>query len=136
MSQMHLKIVTPEKIIFDEDVDMLTAETTEGEIGILPHHINLMTQIRSGEIKIKQKNKEIPLATGTGLLQVADNIVTITTDMAERIEEIDEKAAEDARKRAQAALEQKLTDEEIAETTAVLEKALAQLKVKRRHRVR
>lgn len=133
---MHLKIVTPERVIFDEEVDMLTAETTEGEIGILPHHINLMTQIKPGEVRIKQKNKEIPLATGAGLLQVSNNVATITTDMAEKVEEIDEKAAEEARKRAQAALEQKLTDEEVAETTAVLEKALAQLKVKRRHRVR
>lgn len=136
MSQLHLKIVTPEKVIFDEDIDMVTAETTEGEVGILPNHISLMTQIKPGEIRIKQKNKEIPLVTGSGLLQVANNIATITTDLAEKVEEIDEKAAEDARKRAESALEQKLTDEEIAETTATLEKALAQLKVKRRHRVR
>lgn len=136
MSQLHLKIVTPEKEIFDDEVEMVTAETTDGEIGILPHHINLMTQIKPGEIRIKQGNKEIPMVMGSGLLQVANNIVTITTDMAEKVEEIDEKAAEEAHKRAQIALEQKLTDEEIASAQISLEKALAQLKVKRRHRVR
>lgn len=136
MSQLHLKIVTPEKEIFDDDVEMVTAETIDGEIGILPYHINLMTQVKPGEIRIKQGSKEIPMAMGSGLLQVANNNVIITTDMAEKAEEIDEKAAEEARKRAQIALEQKLTDEEIASAQISLEKALAQLKVKRRHRVR
>ena len=95
-----------------------------------------MTQIKPGEIWIKQGNKEIPFATGSGLLQVVGEIATITTDMAEKVEDIDEKMAEEARKRAETALEQKLSDEETAVATASLEKALAQLKVKRRHKVR
>ncbi len=136
MATFHLKIVTPEKIIFDEEISEVIAETMDGEIGILPGHINLMTQIKAGEIRIKQGSKEIPLATGSGLLQVADNVATITTDMAEKLEDIDEKMAEGARKRAEVALEQKLSNEETAATEAALEKALAQLKVKRRHRVR
>lgn len=136
MGKMNLKIVTPEKAIFDDEVSEVVATTENGEIGILPEHISLMTQILPGEIRITQGNKEISMATGYGLLQVASNNVIITTDMAERAEEIDEKMAEEARKRAASALEQKLSDEEIASTTAMLEKALAQLKVKRRHRVR
>lgn len=136
MSKLHLKIVTPEKDIFDDEVSEVVAFTENGEIGILPEHISLMTQVLPGEVKITQGNKEINMAVGQGLLQVANNNVIITTDMAQKPEEIDEKAAEEAKKRAQAALEQKLTDEEIAETTAVLERAIAQLKVKRRHRVR
>lgn len=136
MSQLHLKIVTPEKIIFDDDISEIIVETMNGEIGVLPGHLNLMTQIKPGEIRIKQGNKEIPLATGAGLLQVAGNTATITTDMAEKVEDIDEKATEEARKRAEEALEQKLSSEETAITEATLEKALAKLKVKRRHRVR
>lgn len=136
MSQLHLKIVTPEKIIFDEEISEIIAETENGEIGILPEHINLMTQIKPGEIRIKQGNKEIAMATGPGLLQVAKNIVVITTDMAEKPEEIDEKLAEEVKKRAQEALAQKQSVEEVALAEASLEKALAQLKVKRRHRVR
>lgn len=136
MSQLHLKIVTPEKIIFDEEISEVIAETQDGKIGILPEHINLMTQIKSGEVRIKQGNKEITMATGSGLLQVAKDTVTITTDMAEKAEEIDEKLAEEVKKRAQEALAQKQSMEEVALAEAALEKALAQLKVKRRHRVR
>lgn len=133
---LHLKIVTPEKTIFDEDISEIIAFTESGEIGILPEHISLMTKVKPGEVIIKQGGKEISMATGSGLLQVAHNEVIITTDMAEKPEEIDEKSAEEARKRATEALEQKLSSEEIATAEVALEKALAQLKVKRRHRVR
>lgn len=133
MSQLHLKIVTPEKEIFDEDVDMVTLTTTEGEIGILPHHINLMTQVVPGELRIKIGDKTTVMATGSGLLQMDNNTLVIATDLAEKAEDINEKAVEEARERAQKALEQTLSDEEYAETLAVLEKSLAKLKVKRRH---
>jgi len=136
MSKLHLKIVTPEKDIFDDEVSEVVATTDNGEIGILPEHISLMTQVLPGEIRISQGSKQIIMAVGLGLLQVSNNNVIITTDMAEKAEDIDERAAEEARKRAATALEQKLTDEELATTTAALEKAIAQLKVKRRHRVR
>lgn len=133
MSQLHLKIVTPEKEIFDGEVDMVTATTSDGEIGILPHHTNLMTTIIPGELRIKNGDKIIPMAMGSGLLQMVNNTLTITTDLAEKAEDINEKEVEDAKKRAQDALEQTLSDEEYASTLAILEKSLAQLKVKRRH---
>lgn len=133
MAQLHLKIVTPENEIYDNDVDMVTVSTQDGQIGILPEHISLMSQLAPGELIIKQGNKENAMVVGGGLLQVADNIVTIATDLAETVEEIDEKVAEEARERAKAALEQTLTDEEYAETMATLERSLAKLNVKRRH---
>ncbi|MBI4037156.1 ATP synthase F1 subunit epsilon [Candidatus Daviesbacteria bacterium] len=133
MSQLHLKIVTPEKEIFDDEVEMVTATTTDGQIGILPHHINLMTQIIPGQLQIKTGGKVTMMATGSGLLQMVDNNLIIATDLAEKAEDIDEKVVEEAKKRAQAALEQTLTDEEYATALATLEKALAQLKVKRSH---
>lgn len=136
MSQLHLKIVTPEEVYIDEQVDMVTLTSADGELGILPHHTNLMAKLEPGELRIKKGGKTEILATGDGFIQVADNTLTILTDLAENLEEIDEKAVEDARKRAEAALEQKLSNEEYAETLAVLEKSLAQLRVKRRHRVR
>lgn len=134
MSQLHLKIVTPEKEVFDGDVEMVTAITADGEIGILPDHTNLMVQIIPGELRVKNGNKETSLATGSGLLQMVNNTLTVATDLAENAEDINEKAVEEAKARAQAALEQTLTDEEYATALANLEKALAQLKVKRRHR--
>ena len=136
MSQLQLKIVTPEKVSVDEPVDMVTLTSSDGELGILPHHANLMAKLEPGELRIKKGGKTEILATGDGFIQVANNTLTILTDLAENVEEIDEKAVEDARKRAEAALSEKLSDEEYAETLAVLEKSLAQLKVKRRHKVR
>jgi len=136
MANLHIKIVTPEKEIFDSEIEQVTVTTPEGEIGVLPHHINLMAQIIPGELRIKDKGKEVIMATGGGLLQVTDNSVVIACDLVEKAEDIDEKAAEEAKKRAKAALEQTLSDEEYASTLAVLEKSLALLRVKRKHHVR
>jgi len=136
MSQLHLKIVTPEKIEIDESVDMVTLTSADGEIGVLPNHAALMAKLEPGELKIKRGTKIDIFATGDGFIQITDNTLTILTDLAVNESDIDEKAVEDAKKRAETALEQKLSDEEYAETLAILEKSLAQLKVKRRHRVR
>ncbi len=136
MSQLQLKIVTPEKLVLDEAVDMVTLPSSEGELGILPHHANLMAKLIPGELKIKKGSRTENMAVGGGFLQMANNTLTVMTDLAAYEVDIDEKAVEEAKKRAEQALEQKLTDEEYAETMAVLEKSLAQLRVKRRHRVR
>ena len=136
MSQLHLKIVTPEKMIFDEEVNMVTLPSSEGQLGILPHHANLMAKLVPGELRIKKGDKTDILAVGGGFLQMADNTLTIMTDLATLEKDIDERAVEEAKKRAEQALEQKLSDEEYAETLAVLEKSLAQLRIKRRHKVR
>lgn len=136
MSVLNLKIVTPEKEIFSGEVDMVTLPSSEGELGILPHHANLMAKLVPGELQIKKSGKTEVMAIGAGFLQVSDNTLTILTDLAVNESEIDERKVEEARNRAEAALEQKLSDEEYAETLAVLEKSLAQLRVKRRHRTR
>jgi F-type H+-transporting ATPase subunit epsilon len=134
MAQLHLKIVTPEKLIYDEQVEMVTLTSAEGELGILPDHANLMAKLAPGELRIKKSGKTEILATGDGFIQIIDNTLTILTDLAVDEKNIDEKAVEQAKQRAEKALEDKLSDEEYAETWAILEKSLAQLKVKRRHR--
>lgn len=134
MLQFHLKIVTPEKLLVDEEVSQVNAPTEDGEIGILPNHVNLMAKLQPGELVIKKGGKVENLVIGEGFLQMSDNILTVMTDLASFAEDIDERAVEEAKKRAEQALEQKLSDEEYAETFAILEKSLAQLKVKRRHR--
>lgn len=136
MSQLHLKIVTPEKLLLDEDVSQVNVSTEEGQLGILPHHANLMAKLKIGELVIKRGGKIETLALGEGFLQVSGSNLTIMTDLAEYEQDIDEKAVLEAKKRAEQVLEQKLSDEEYAETLANLEKSLAQLRVKRRHRVR
>lgn len=136
MSQLNLKIVTPTQEIFNETVDAVNAFTESGEIGILPGHISLMTKLKPGELQIKKGGKLTHMATGDGFLQISDNTVTVMTDLAVEEDLINEKAVEEAKKRAEVALTEKLSDEEYAQTLATLEKSLAQLRVKRRHRVR
>lgn len=136
MATLHLKIVTPEKLIFEEDVDEVMVPSSEGELGILPHHVNLMAKLSPGELKIKKGGKTENLASGGGFMEMSNNTLTILTDLAVKESEIDERAVEAAKKRAQEALEEKLSAEEYASTLALIEKATAQLKIKRRHRVR
>ena len=131
---LKLEIVTPSAKIFSDDVDMVTLTGTEGEMGILPQHMPLMTQLVAGEI-IAQKGREtIFLAVGDGFVQITGDRVAILTDMAIRADDIDEAQAEEARQRAQARLSQKITDEEAARIQAALAHAAIQLKVKRRRR--
>lgn len=136
MAELHLKIVTPEKLLLDEAVSGVNVSTEQGQIGILPNHVNLMAKLTPGELVVKRGGKMESMAIGGGFLQVADNTLIIMTDLATYAQDIDEKAVEEAKKRAEQALSQTLSNEEYAETLANLEKSLAQLRVKRRHRVR
>ena len=131
MATIKLEIVTPEAKIFSDDVDMVTLTGTEGEMGILPQHMPLMTQLVAGEI-IAQKGKDaIFLAVGYGFVQVTGDRVAILTDMAIEADNIDEAKAEEARQLAEGRLAQKITDEEAAHIQAALAHATTQLKVKR-----
>jgi F-type H+-transporting ATPase subunit epsilon len=130
---IKLEIVTPEAKTFSEDVDMVTLTGIDGEMGILPQHMPLMTQLVPGEILVKKGGDNFLLAVGDGFVQVTGEKISILTDMAIRAENIDEAAAEAARKRAEERLSQKLTEEDAAMVQASLLNALAQLKVKRRH---
>lgn len=135
MAQLHLKIVTPERLILEEDVDQVNVTTLEGQVGVLPNHTALMAKIIPGELRIKRGSKEDVMASGSGFLQMENNTLTIMTDLALDEKDIDEKAVEAAKRRAEDALDQKLSDEEYATTVAILEKSIAQLRIKRRHRV-
>ena len=131
MATIKLEIVTPEAKIFSDDVDMVTLTGTEGEMGILPQHMPLMTQLVAGEI-IAQKGKDtIFIAVGDGFVQVTGDRVAILTDMAIEADNIDEAKAEEARQLAEGRLAQKITDEEAAHIQAALAHATTQLKVKR-----
>jgi F-type H+-transporting ATPase subunit epsilon len=134
MATIKLEIVTPEAKTYSEDVDMVTLTGTEGEMGILPQHMPLMTQLVAGEIIAKKGMETIFLAVGDGFVQVTGERVAILTDMAIKADDIDEAKAEEARQRAEARLAEKITEEEAASASAVLAHSLAQLKVKRRQR--
>ena len=111
---------------------MVTLTGTEGEMGILPQHMPLMTSLVGGEIHARKGAENIFLAVGEGFVQVTGERVAILTDMAILAENIDEAAAELARQKAVARLSEKLSDEEAATVQAALAHATAQLNVKRR----
>jgi F-type H+-transporting ATPase subunit epsilon len=134
MATLKLEIVTPEAKIYSEDVDMVTLPGIDGEMGIYPLHVPLMTQIAPGEITVRKGGQDHHLAVGEGFVEITGERVAIMSDMAIRAENIDETKAEDARKRAEARLSEKLNDEEAALVSASLAHSLAQLKVKRRQR--
>ena len=131
---LKLEIVTPEAKTYSEDVEMVTLPGIEGEMGIYPMHVALMTQIVAGELGVRKDGRDYFLAIGEGFVEITADKVAIMTDMAIRAEQIDEAKAEEARKRAEARLAEKLDDEEAALVSAALMHSLAQLKVKRRQR--
>ena len=134
MATLKLEIVTPEAVTFSENVEMVTLPGVEGEMGIYPMHVPLMTQIVPGEIAVKRGGQEVLLAVGEGFVEITGESVSVLTDMAITADKIDEAKAEEARKRAEARLAEKLSDEETAVVQAALANSLAQLHVKRRTR--
>ncbi|MDX1951849.1 MAG: F0F1 ATP synthase subunit epsilon [Verrucomicrobiota bacterium] len=133
-STLKLEIVTPEAKTYSEDVEMVTLPGIEGEMGIFPMHVPLMTQIVPGEITVRKGGQDFFLAVGEGFVEITGERVAILTDMAIKAGDIDEMKAEEARKRAEARLQEKLSDEELASVNAALLHSLTQLNVKRRHR--
>jgi F-type H+-transporting ATPase subunit epsilon len=129
---LKLEVVTPQATVYSEDVDMVTLPGVDGEMGIFPMHVPLMTQLVSGALGVRKGGQDFFLAVGEGFVEVTGERVSILTDMAIKAEEIDEALAEAARQRAEARLREKLSDEDVASVNASLARSLAQLKVKRR----
>jgi F-type H+-transporting ATPase subunit epsilon len=132
-NSIKLEIVTPEATVYSEDVDMVTLPGVEGQMGVLPHHVRLMTLLVPGELIVRKAGHTDYLAVGEGLVDVTSERVSILTNMAIAVDKIDAAAAEEARQRAAARLREKISAEEVASVNAALARSLAQLKVKRRH---
>ena len=131
---IKLEIVTPEATVYSGDVDMVTLPGVEGQMGVLPQHVRLMTQLVPGELIVRKDGHDDFMAVGEGLVEVNNERVSIVTNMAIAVDRIDEAAAEEARERAAARLREKISSEEVASVNASLARSLAQLHVKRRHR--
>lgn len=129
---LKLEIVTPEAKTYSDEVEMVTLPGVEGEMGIYPQHVPLLTQIAAGEIVVRKDGRDHYLAVGDGFVEITGEHVSVMTDMAIAAENIDEAKAEEARRRAEARLGEKLSDEEAAMVSAALANSLAQLRVKRR----
>ena len=130
---LHLEIVTPEQKTYADDVDSVVIPGVEGELGVLPQHVPLMTQLLPGELRVMKGGEELRLAVGEGFVEITADKVAVLTDMAVKESDIDESAAEDAVRRAEDAMkDNKLGDEEYATVKASLQKSLALVRVKRR----
>lgn len=130
MSSIRLEIVTVERMVYSEEVDVVVAPGVEGQLGILPHHTPLMTTLQPGELRIKKGAEELVLAISGGFLEIRPDKVVILADAAERVEEIDVARAEDAKRRAQERLAEKgLAGIDEVRVDASLRRSLARLKV-------
>jgi F-type H+-transporting ATPase subunit epsilon len=127
---LHLEVITPERKVYEDDVDMVVAPASEGYVGILPHHVPLFTTLGPGEFKVKKGGVEEVLAVFGGFMDVRSDRVVVLTDAAEPAEEIDAGRAQQARERAQqvlAAGPASAADEQRAR--AELQRALVRLRV-------
>ena len=131
---LRLEIVTPEAKAYSEDVEMVVLPGMDGELGVYPQHVPVLTTLKPGELRVFKSGQETSLAVGEGFAEITADSISVLTDMAIESSAIDEAAAEEAVARAQAAMKEDHGAEEVASIQASLQKALAQLHVKRRHR--
>jgi F-type H+-transporting ATPase subunit epsilon len=140
MSSLRIDIVTAERVVYSEDVDIVIAPGMAGQLGILPHHAPLMTTLAAGELVVRKGGEEESLAISGGFIEVRPDRVIVLADSAERAEEIDVSRAEAARKRAEQRLgERAAPSVDLARCEASLRRAMARLsvaeKVKRRRKL-
>ena len=134
MATFKLEVVTPEKMIFSDDVNVVLAWGVEGQLGILPYHAPLMTMLQPGDLVIRKGTQEDYLTISGGFLEVRPDKVVILADACERAAEIDVTRAEEAKKRAQEALKGAKTTVDTATAEAALRRSLARLKAVERIR--
>ena len=133
---IKLDIVTAEKVVFSEEVDTVVAPGVGGELGILPHHTNLMTTLNAGELRVRRAGEEIYMAISGGFLEVRPDSIIILADAAERDTEIDLARAEEAKRRAQERLAHRVPGIDAARAEAALARSLIRLKVAQKRRRR
>jgi len=126
---IKLDVVTAERLVYSDEVDIVVAPGIEGELAILPHHAPLMTMLQPGELRTRKGVDEQSLVITGGFLEVRPDRVTILADAAERAEEIDIARAEAAKKRAEERLTKRTTEVDLARAEAALQRSLARLKV-------
>ncbi|MEX0683477.1 MAG: F0F1 ATP synthase subunit epsilon [Dehalococcoidia bacterium] len=134
---LSVHVVTAEREVYtDSGVDEVVVPGIEGELTVLPSHAPLLTMIKPGIMRLIKGNDETDVAITGGFLEVRDDRVTILADDAERAEEIDTVAAEEARRRAERALEERESTEDLALAAASLQRALLRLRAAERGRRR
>ena len=136
--KIKFKIVTPERTVFEQEIDQATLPVTDGEVTILPNHRSYIASLKAGEIMVKTGGKETLMATSGGFVEFSSNTLVVLADTAEAAGEIDIKRAEEAIKRAEELKKERVTmdDMEYARVAAAIEKETARIKVARKHRTK
>lgn len=133
---LHVTLVTAQQRLYDGPAEMVNAPGGEGQLGILPRHAPLLTTLKSGELRIRNGGVDEGIFVSGGFLEVNDNVVTILADDAERASDIDEEAAQEARRRAQSLLDQRPGGEATLDAQIALDRAVGRLRVAESHRQR
>jgi F-type H+-transporting ATPase subunit epsilon len=133
---LQLEIVSPERRVFTDEVDMVVVPGRNGQLGILPHHTPLISSLGVGELRIKKGGTEQSLLISGGFVEVRPDKVIVMADLAEHSDEIDDAKAAEARKRAQAELEAAKDPVDIARVRAALQTALMRERIATRRRSR
>ena len=136
MSPITLDVVTAERLVYSEEVDIVIAPGVEGQLGVLPHHSPLMTTLEAGEMIVRKGDEEFSLAISGGFLEVRPDRIIVLADTAERDDEIDLARAEEARRRAEERLSETGVGVDMARAEAALRRSMARLKVAEKRRRR
>ncbi len=131
---LKIDIVTAERAVLSDEVDLVLAPGVEGQLGILPHHAPLMTMLAPGEMVLRKGNEETYLAIAGGFLEVRPDRVVVLADAAERAEEIDLARAVEARRRADESLRSHEAGLDLVQVDASLRRALTRLQIAQKRR--
>ncbi len=137
MGKLQFEIVTAERVVHSDEVDLLVVPGVEGEMAILPSHAPLMTMLQPGELIVRKGAEDSSIFVSGGFFELMNDKVTILADSAERAEEIDLARAEEAKRRAEERMELRTqADVDAARAEAALRRSLIRLKVLERSRAR
>ena len=136
MAKLNFEIITAERIVYSDEVDIVVAPGSEGQLGILPQHAPLMTMLQPGELMIRKGGEEDSIFVSGGFMEVRDNKVIVLADTAERAEDIDTERAEQARARAENRISTRATDADLSRAQAAMLRSLMRLKVAEKNKKR
>jgi F-type H+-transporting ATPase subunit epsilon len=136
MAKLKFEIVTAERVIYSDEVDVVIAPGIEGELAVLPHHAPLMTMLQTGELRAKKIGEEIAMFVSGGFLEVRGDKVVVLADVAERADEINISRAEEAKRRAEEGLKLRPTEIDRARAEAALRRSLTRLRIAEKRKKR
>ena len=136
MPKIRLEIISAERVVYSEDVDIVVAPGIQGQLGILPHHAPLMTMLQPGELMVRRNNEEESIFVSGGFLEVRGDKVVVLADVAERADEIDIARAEAAKRRAEEGIAQHPAHMDHARAEAALLRSMIRLRVAEKGRKR